>query len=378
MSDSLPLAGLKVLDFSSLVPGPLATLILAEAGAEVTKIERPGGGDEMRSYTPRLGDTGANFVVLNRGKRSLTLDLKDRATVDALVGSIHECDIVVEQFRPGVMDRLGLGYQRLAGCHPGLIYCSITGYGQTGPQAGTAAHDLNYVAGSGLVDLVGVDGTPVLPHVLVADIGGGAYPAVINILLAVIERQRSGRGRHLDIAMADGVLPFLYWGLAQGSAAGAWPRRGAELITGGSPRYNLYATSDGRYLAAAPLEERFWQAFCAIVGLRDELRDELSDPAATTAALREIIARSSSEEWSRRFEGTDACCSIVRTLEEAMQDSHFAARGSFDRRVGLEGADGELPALPLPLVATLRRPEQALTAPALREPGVAVDSYVRQ
>lgn len=191
---SRPLEGVKVLDFSTLLPGPVCTLILAEAGAEVIKIERPGAGDEMRTYVPRSGADSVNFALLNRGKQSIAIDLKDPDQRERLMPLIREADVVVEQFRPGVMDRLGLGYEALAQINPGIIYCAITGYGQSGPRSLVAAHDLNYVSESGMLSLTaGADGAPVLPPALIADIAGGAYPAVINILMALRERDRSGR-----------------------------------------------------------------------------------------------------------------------------------------------------------------------------------------
>src|SRR6059058_6089906 len=169
-----PLNGIRVLDFSTLLPGPLATLILTEAGAEVIKIERPGRGDEMRSYSPKFGSDSVNFALLNRGKRSVAIDLKARGALDALRPLIESADIVVEQFRPGVMDRLGLGYEALKALNPRIVYCAITGYGQHGPRANVAAHDLNYIAETGLLTLsAGSDGAPILPPALIADIGGG-------------------------------------------------------------------------------------------------------------------------------------------------------------------------------------------------------------
>ncbi|HYM57306.1 MAG TPA: CaiB/BaiF CoA-transferase family protein, partial [Solirubrobacteraceae bacterium] len=202
-----PLEGLKVLDFTSLLPGPLATLVLAEAGADVTKVERPGMGDDMRTYVPKFGVDAVNFALLNRGKRSVQIDLKAadaRARMHALV---ERADVLIEQFRPGVMERLGLGPEAAHAINPRVIYCSISGYGQRGPLSDRAGHDLNYVAETGLLGLSrGADGEPVLPPALVADIGGGSYPAVINILLALIERERTGRGARLDIAMTDNVF----------------------------------------------------------------------------------------------------------------------------------------------------------------------------
>src|SRR5687768_8746098 len=195
-----PLEGIRVLDFSTLLPGPLATLLLAEAGAEVIKIERPGTGDEMRSYTPKFGTDSVNFALLNRGKRSIAIDLKAQNAVSRLRPLLEKADVIVEQFRPGVMDRLGLGYEAASALNPRVVYCSITGYGQSGPRAQTAAHDLNYIAETGMLALsAGPDGVPVLPPALIADISGGAYPAVMNILLALRACEKSGRGCKLDV-----------------------------------------------------------------------------------------------------------------------------------------------------------------------------------
>lgn len=233
-----PLAGVKVLDFSTLLPGPLATLILAEAGAEVIKIERPGRGDEMRSYVPKFGTDSVNFALLNRGKKSIAIDLKDAAARESLMPLIKEADVIVEQFRPGVMDRLGLGYDALAKVNPRIIYCALTGYGQHGPRAQVAAHDINYVAESGMLSLAaGADGAPVLPPALIADIGGGTYPAVINILLALRARDATGRGCKLDVAMGDNLFTFMYWCIGNGLAASQWPTPGGDLVTGGTARY---------------------------------------------------------------------------------------------------------------------------------------------
>jgi crotonobetainyl-CoA:carnitine CoA-transferase CaiB-like acyl-CoA transferase len=222
-----PLADVTVLDFSTLLPGPLAGLVLARAGARVLKIERPNTGDEMRSYTPRVGDFSVNFALLNAGKESIEIDLKSKDAKDRLMPLIEKADVLIEQFRPGVMDRLGLGYEDLARINPGLIYCSITGWGQGGPKAMTAAHDLNYMAEAGILGLsAGSDGAPVLPPVLAADIAAGAYPAVINILLALRNRETTKRGAYLDIAMGENLLTFAYWGLGNGFAAHQWPGGG--------------------------------------------------------------------------------------------------------------------------------------------------------
>ncbi|HVQ59651.1 MAG TPA: CaiB/BaiF CoA-transferase family protein [Solirubrobacterales bacterium] len=361
----LPLSGIKVLDFSTLLPGPLATLIMAGAGAEVTKVERPGSGDEMRSYEPKLGESSVNFALLNRGKRSVALDLKDPAQREQLDALVDECDVLVEQFRPGVMARLGLDYESVAARNPGVVYCSISGYGQSGPRAQQAAHDLNYVADSGMLNLVqGADGAPVLPPALLADIGGGSYPAVINVALALFARERSGKGTHLDIAMSDNVYPFLYWALGN-AATGTWPRSGEELVTGGSPRYQVYRTADGRHLAAAPLEDRFWTRFCELIELPKPLRDADADPQQAIAAVAERIAAQPAAHWRQLFAAEDVCCTIVAGLPEALADEHVASRGLFDDSVG--DGDQQIPALPLPLAATLRDQRGHSTYPALGE-----------
>lgn len=360
-----PLAGVRVLDFSTLLPGPLCSLLLAEAGADVVKVERPDSGDEMRSYTPRVGDTSVNFALLNKGKRSVVLDLKSAQGLAGARDLIQEADVLIEQFRPGVMDRLGLGWDALHAAHPGLIYCSISGWGQTGPLSQVAAHDLNYQAETGLLGLsAGSDGMPGMPQALMADIAGGAYPAVMNILLALRSRDAQGQGQHLDIAMADNLFTLMYWGLGNGFAAGAWPTAGGDTVTGGTARYQIYRTSDGRYLAAAPLEQKFWQNFLQVIDAA-HLIDDAADPAGVRTAIATIIASRTAHEWEQRFTGVDACVCVVRSLEQAVAHPHFDARGLFHASVTV--ADGQtLPALPVPVVPALRS-SGSTAAPALGE-----------
>ncbi len=351
-----PLAGIRVLDFSTLLPGPLATLILAEAGAEVLKIERPPCGEDMRGYAPRWGESSVNFALLNRGKKSLMLDLKNPAERDKLQNLIARADVLVEQFRPGVMTRLGLDYDSVAASNPRLIYCSISGYGQNGPKRNVAGHDLNYIGDAGLLALsMGDRAQPVVPPALVADIGGGAYPAVMNILLALIERVCTGRGRHLDISMSDNVFPWMFWALGTLAATGVEPRNSAEHLTGGSPRFRLYPTSDARVLAVAALEQKFWDEFCDIIKLDACLRDDSRDPHATARRCAEIIAGVAAEDWRQRIAGRDCCCSVVASLREALDDPHFKARGLFDHLLGNETV-GRMPALPMPIVPGFRAP----------------------
>ena len=241
-----PLAGIFIIDFTTLLPGPLATLLLAEAGAEVIKIERP-GGEDMRHYQPRFDGESAMFALLNRGKKSVVLDLKNEADRDKLTPLIVRADVLVEQFRPGVMARLGLGYEAVRAINPKLIYCSITGYGQTGPRAGEAGHDLNYIGLTGLLALnPGPTARPVVPPALIADIAGGTLPAVMNILLALRQRDQSGEGCRLDIAMTDAMFTFASHALASGHATGTFPGMGGARLSGGSPRSQIYPTGDGK------------------------------------------------------------------------------------------------------------------------------------
>ncbi len=350
---SAPLDGILVLDFSTLLPGPLATLMLAEAGAEVLKIERP-DGEEMRRYEPRWGADSVNFAMLNRGKKSLALDLKQDADQAVLRPLLERADVLLEQFRPGVMDRLGLGADAVRALNPRIVYCSITGYGQSGPKSGLAAHDLNYIGETGLLSLsMGPGDRPVVPPALMADIGAGAYPAVLNILLALRERDRTSRGTTLDISMADNLFPFMFWALGNASAAGRWPKNGGDLVTGGSPRYRLYPTADGRVLAVAALEQKFWDAFAEIVGLDGKWRDDSIDPEATAAAVAALLAARPAAYWEERIRGVDCCCSIVRSLDEAMADPHFRHRGLFAERIANEAGE-EIPALPVPIDRGLR------------------------
>ena len=369
-----PLADIKILDFSTLLPGPMATLFLAAAGAEVIKIERPGRGDEMRAYEPKWGEYSVNFAMLNRGKKSIAIDLKDAQERARLEPLIAQADVLIEQFRPGVMDRLGLGYEAVSKIKPDIIYCAITGYGQTGPKRDVAGHDLNYIGDAGLLALsMGDAKRPVVPPALIADIAAGAYPAVMNILLALRERDRTGKGAYLDIAMTDNLFPYMYWAMGNGMAAGLWPGNGDALVTGGSPRYQLYPTSDGQVLAAAPIEPDFWRKFCETIGLEEPLRNNARAPAATRDRVAEIIADKPADHWRSVFKEADCCCSIVQTIEQAMQDPHFKARGLFN--VQITAADGrEMTALPVPVAAVFRSAGDGVAA----APGLAAhnDDYL--
>lgn len=360
---SPPLAGIRVVDFSTLLPGPLCSLLLAQAGADVIKVERPGCGDEMRTYPPYFDGGSINFALLNQGKKSVVLDLKNPDAVQEAIALVRSADVLVEQFRPGVMKRLGLGYEAMRAANPGLVYCAITGWGQDGPLASIAGHDLNYQAESGLLSLTaGADGAPVLPNLLAADIAGGAYPAMINILLALRTRDCSGEGAFIDIAMADNLHTFNYSALGSGFAEGVWPTAGSGVVNGGTPRYQIYRTRDDRFLAVASLEQKFWGNFLGVIGA-PQLLDSNADPVGVRMAVAEIIGSRTAAEWMERFQGVDACVSVVNSLQEASESPHFHQRGVFDRRIA-DAQGREIPAIHLPIAPQFRRSD-AGTAPRL-------------
>jgi len=359
MTETRALTGVRVLDFSTLLPGPTASLLLREAGATVLKIERA-HGDDMRRSGDQLMTASAKFAVLNGGKRSAIADLKSPTDLAKVFDLAREADIVIEQFRPGVMASLGLGYEDLARINPGVIYCSITGYGQVGPRSQVAGHDLNYMADSGILGQTrGVDGAPVVPPVLTADIGGGAYPALFNILLALQLRQRTGEGRHLDISMFDNLYVFAYSGWAQGLAANRWPQPSGEITTGGSPRYMVYRTRDDAFLAVACVEDRFWEIFVRVIGLQLEPGEDRREPRRIMSEVATILAGRTAGEWAEAFHGLDVCVSRVLSMEEAI-----TARTDLDKRMVFEG-DRHFGDLPLPISDSLRISRTARGSPQL-------------
>src|SRR5256714_1946872 len=354
-----PLSGILVLDFTTLLPGPLATLMLAEAGAEVIKIERP-GGEDMRAGPPRFDGEAAVFALLNRGKKSLSLDLKNENDRNRLLTLLEKADVIVEQFRPGVMAGLTLGFEGVRKINPRIVYCSISGYGQQGPRAGEAGHDINYQSLTGLLALQpGPADRPVVPPALVADIGGGTMPAVINILLGLRQRDATGEGVYLDVAMTDAMFTFAWYAYAIGQATGKFPGPGELRLVGGSPRYQLYPTKDGKLIACGALEQKFWLAFCNAIGLPAPLMNDAADPEATKNAIAAIIAGETAARWAPKFVAADCCVTIMASLEEALHDPHFVERGLFAHQVS--GASGAtMPALPVPIAATLRAPPGAV------------------
>jgi alpha-methylacyl-CoA racemase len=352
-----PLSGIKVLDLSRLLPGPLATLVLGDLGASVDKIEDAAGGDYLRVMPPQVaGPKGADvpsvssaFLALNRNKRSAVLDLKRTEGRAAFLRLVRCYDVVLEQFRPGVLDRLGLGHSTLLEENPRLVVCALTGYGQTGPLAQRAGHDLNYLARAGVLGLQGpTAGPPTLPGFQLADVSGGLY-AVIGILGALLTRASSGRGQIVDVAMIETALPFAMagFGLLFG---GHTPRAGEEALTGGIAPYQTYSTKDGRAMALASLEPKFWQAFAIGIGHPVDMGDLVPGPhqAELKAKLASIFAAKTQAEWIAFAAERDCCLEPVLTAAEAQRDPHLVFRRMF---FDLASPWGMIPQMRTPLTS---------------------------
>ncbi len=328
-----PLAGLKILDFSTLLPGPYASQILADLGATVLRIESPTRPDLVHALPPFIGRASSANASLNRNKRSLALNLKHPLASRIIERLLEDYDIVIEQFRPGVMSRLGLGYDQLKHFRPDIIYCSITGYGQTGPMKDRAGHDINYLAVSGLASYSGRSDTgPVLSGTQIADIAGGSHHAVMGILAAVIHRTASGSGQHIDISMTDAALSLTTIVGATALAGGKTPELGTEMLNGGI-FYDYYRTADGRYLSVGGLEPQFYSAMLELMDL-DEWIPRASDynpqnQARLKAALKTAFAGKSAGEWLELFACADVCVELVQTIDEARRSELFLQRGMF-------------------------------------------------
>jgi crotonobetainyl-CoA:carnitine CoA-transferase CaiB-like acyl-CoA transferase len=319
-----PLAGIRVLDLTRLLPGGFCSLLLADYGADVLKVEDTGLGDYIRWAPPQHpgvepSAASALFLSLNRGKRSLRLNLKESEGREVLLRLVREHDVLLESFRPGVLDRLGVGYERLRAENPRLVYCAITGYGQEGPDRDRPGHDLNYLARGGLLGLSGERGGPPVPAAgQIADLGGGALMAAFGILAALYERERSGEGQLVDVSMTRGAQSWLAMVAARHFADGAVPRRGELELAGGLPCYRPYACADG-WVTLGALEPKFWQALCAGLG-RDDLLPRQMDPAVAPE-LAAVFAARTRAEWAA-FDDEHGCClEPVLELDEALARS---------------------------------------------------------
>lgn len=332
-----PLDGIRVLDLSRLLPGPCATMVLADLGAQVDKVEDPQGGDYLRFMPPHHEGLNAPFRMLNRGKRSLVLDLKRPEGRDALLRLIGGYDVLVESFRPGVMKKLGLGWDVLSAANERLVYCAITGYGQDGPLAHRAGHDIDYLARAGVLGLTGPEsGPPQIFGVQLADIAGALF-GVNGILAALVGRGRTGKGRFVDVSMCEAAMPFATFGLMS-AFAGEEVARGLSALAGAIAPFGTYATKDGRAMALGALEPKFWLAFCAAVGLEGDMSALAPGPhqVELKERVRALFASRTFAEWCAIASATDCCLEPVLLPAELLDDPQHVARGALPR-------DGSLP-----------------------------------
>ncbi|HEY8459371.1 MAG TPA: CaiB/BaiF CoA-transferase family protein [Blastocatellia bacterium] len=325
-----PLDDITVLDLTRLLPGAVATMMLGDFGADVIKIEEPGAGDPARQMRAGINRAGSYFLATNRNKRSVAINLKDERGRGIFLKLAEKADVVVEGFRPGVMDRLGAGYETLRTLNPRLIYCAITGYGQDGPYRLRAGHDANYLSVAGLLGVNGPKGgPPTLSGVQLADLAGGSLHAVIGVLLALQARARTGEGQFVDVSMTDTSLSLMYVPFASFLANGAQPERGNEGLSGRYACYQIYETKDGRYLSLGALERKFWENACRVLGREDFIGECFNDGAQERiiAAFREIFKTRTAAEWLAAFETVDACVALVNDVSEMIEDPQIKHRG---------------------------------------------------
>lgn len=398
-----PLAGLRVLDLTRLLPGPVCTLHLADLGAEVIKIEDSGAGDYARTLGlgAAPGEDSFFFRIVNRHKRSLRLDLKQAAGVEVFLRLARTADVIVESFRPGVVDKLGVGYAAVKPLNPRIVYCAITGYGQDGPWRDRAGHDINYIATAGVLDQIGnageVDQGPAIPNLQIGDLLGGALTAAMGILAAVIGAKATGEGRYIDVSMTDATFAHAYTALLSVLARGETLPRGTDDLNGGLPGYGLYRTQDGRYLAVGALEPKFWQLFCDTIG-RPEFKpfgmtragageatgDGMNGATAGGAgarvrtALATLFASQPLAHWAALFDQVDCGVTPVLRFEEAMQHPQLKARGMLQTAQGLPQFAPPLKMSGLDFAVRTSAPKVGADATAiLQAAGYAADEIAR-
>ncbi|WP_236171691.1 CaiB/BaiF CoA transferase family protein [Pseudomonas pseudonitroreducens] len=378
-----PLASLKILDFSTLLPGPFASLLLADMGAQVLRVESPTRMDLVRVLPPHVDGTSASHAYLNRNKRCIALDLKQAEAVEVVKQLVQEYDIVLEQFRPGVMDKLGVGYEALKAINPKLIYVSITGYGQTGPFRDRAGHDINYLALAGVASYTGRRESGPLPlGVQLADIGGGSLHGVMGLLAAVIHRQQTGEGQQVDVSMTD--CAFSLHGMAGAGylAAGVEPQMEGLALNGGS-FYDYYRTRDGRWFSVGSLEPQFMQQFCAAIGRPELAARGLSPKPEDQQALKREIAiefeKHDFHEWQERFAALDACVEPMLSMAEAVEHPQLRERGVVTQVPNGKGGTQQQAACPIHFSAGLPEPRHvgaalgAHTAEVMAELGYSAE-----
>lgn len=336
------LEGIKVLDLTRLLPGPLCTWYLCELGAEVLKIEPP-EGDYVRYIPPLAGKNSFIFLQVNFNKQFKTLDLKTPEDLNFFLNLVKEADVVVESFRPGVTESLGIDFKTLKTVNPSIVYCSITGYGQTGPYKDYPGHDLNYISYAGILDQIGIpDGRPSIPNFQIADLSGGALTSCTGILAALLHAKKNQTAHYLDISMFDSVMSLNQVALATYQSKMRDIGRGEDLLTGGFPFYNVYQTSDNRFISLGALEFKFWEKFCQTTGNQDWIKWHKESPInypAHKQELEKFFASKSLNEWNELLKNSECCYSPILTLSETMMDPHVQARGLYRKENSEEEGD---------------------------------------
>lgn len=325
-----PLVGARILDLTRLFPGPLATMLLAEMGAEVIKIEDPDSPDPMRTYPPFHGPESALYLAVNRSKRSIAVSYTQEAGREIILDLAGKADVVIEQFRPGYLDKIGLGYKDLSVINPKIVFVSLTGYGQAGPYSARAGHDINYIGYTGLLDLTGNETGPAVPGGQVADVAG-SYAAVVSCLAALWNREKTGKGQWVDVSMLDASLPYMTIPFAEYTAASPLQAgRGRKTLNGGLACYGIYECADKKYVALGAIEPKFWQRFCEIIESPDLMPLQYSfDDEGVKKEVAAVFKTRTRDEWMSIAAGEDFCLSPVLEIQEVENDPHLRDRGIF-------------------------------------------------
>ncbi|WMJ79190.1 CaiB/BaiF CoA-transferase family protein [Clostridium sp. MB40-C1] len=354
---SLPLEGIRILDLSRYLPGPLCTQILADFGAEVIKIEQPNTGELGRKLAPLIEGESSRFFSVNRNKKSITLDLKKEEGKEIFKSLVVDCDVVLDQFRPGVMDKMGLGYEVLKDINEEMIYCSLTGYGLDGPLRDAAGHDLNYLSLAGVTDQIGNHNeNPAISGVQIADTAAGSLYSVIAILLALASREKTGKGQLCDVAMMDGAISLLAYGLGEWSGSGDLPQRGDETLTGGYACYHVYKTKDEKYVSLGAVEEKFWWEFCERIDRKEyiKLQWDKAKQESLIEDISNIIIEKTRDEWVEFLATSNICFTPVLNMEEMCSHPQVIARNMINKISNFKnsGKDMVLTGVPIKLSDT--------------------------
>ncbi len=361
-----PLKGLKIIDFTRLLPGPLATMLMADMGADVIKVEDPESPDYIRSFPPFVENESAYYLSLNRSKRSLSINFTAQKGKEIIYQLVKNADVLFEQFRPGVMQSMGFGYETLKKINPRLIYVSVTGYGQDGPYAQQAGHDLNYIGYSGLLGVTGEESLPpVIPGGQVADVAGGAYLAMNAALTAIYTREKTGKGQQVDVAMLDCVMPITALYAAAYFATGTNPVRGGEALSGGIANYQVYECADGKYIALGALEPKFWEQFCELVQ-KPQWKNRILDTGEKMRDLKKEVAdfmkSKTQQQWMDLSMNKDVCLTPVLAMSELENNPQIA-----HRKMIVKSESGKMKLMGVPLKFSETPAQPAWDAPALGE-----------